>query len=359
MIQSHARHRTSAVAPRSGPLGDREALWTYLAFEWAAGATLLMFVLTTTHSPLANRAALYAICMLACVSVAVMLASRSRLPEQLVQPALLLGHVLVSLVVYFSGDAMTFFAMFYVWLNVYAFYFFGLRSGWAHTALALSCYAIALVALPSPMAYTPWLMTAGTMIVVGSMVASLRGRVDRLVAELADAAWHDPLTGLLNRRGFGDAIAAEIERSRRTERPFSLLIADIDHFKRVNDQTGHHAGDDVLRRVGALLTTRKRQMDSAARLGGEEFAILVPEADAAGARAVAERLRRELRENFSRDVAPITMSIGIATFPHDAACSDDLMLAADKAMYRAKRLGRDRCEAFSPPHTPLTFVPRP
>jgi len=192
-------------------------------------------------------------------------------------------------------------------------------------------------------------MTAGTMVVVGSLVSSLRGRVDRLVADLEDAAMIDPLTGLLNRRGFGEVISSEIQRALRTERPFSLLLADIDHFKRVNDRSGHQAGDAVLSRVGGLLNAHKRAIDSAARLGGEEFAVLVPETDAAGAHAVAERLRRQLRKDFACDAAPITVSIGIATFPDDARDFDDLLLAADKAMYRAKHLGRDRCELFREP----------
>ena len=278
-----------------------------------------------------------------------MLAGRTRLPEPLAAPALVLGHVLISFVVYFSGDPNSFYAMFYVWLNVYAFYFLGLQAGWAHTALAVACYAIALVALTGRLAYTPWLMTAGTMLVVGSIVGSLRGRVDRLVAELADAAKRDPLTGLLNRRGFGEVMANEIARARRSERPFSLLIADIDHFKLVNDKGGHRAGDEALRRIGDLLTTGTRQIDIAARLGGEEFALLVPDTDSEGALAVAERLREELRADFKHDVAPITVSIGIATFPRDADNADDLMLAADIAMYTAKRLGRDRCEVVSAP----------
>jgi diguanylate cyclase (GGDEF)-like protein len=321
-------------------------LWTYLAFEWAAGATLLLFVLGTTRTPHADRPVLFGISALACVAVAAMLAARRRLPERLVEPALAVGHVLISAVVYFSGDATSFFAMFYVWLNVYAFYFFGMRSGWLHTALALACYAAVLVSLSDRLEYTQWLMTAGTMIVVGSMVSSLRGRVDRLVAELAEAATHDPLTGLLNRRGFGEVIASEIARSRRSERPFSLLVADIDHFKLVNDRGGHPAGDAVLRRVGHLLTTGLREIDSAARLGGEEFALLLPDTGAADAHAVAERVRRGLRQAFIHDVAPITVSIGIATFPSDADSADALMLAADNAMYTAKRRGRDRCVPF-------------
>lgn len=331
------------------------ALWQYLAFQWAVGAVLLTLILQTTTARHADRVALYAICVLACVFVAVMLGGRSRLPVILLEPTLVLGHVLISLVVYFSGESTTFLAIYYVWLNVYAFQVLGRRSGWVHTALALAFYAVTLRAMTPEPPLTPWLMTAGTMIVIGSMVASLRGRVDRLVTQLAEAATRDPLTGLLNRRGFGDVIAAELQRARRTGRPFSLLVADIDHFKLVNDRVGHSGGDVVLRRLAELLRSGKREIDSAARLGGEEFVLLVPDTDANGAYALAERLRERVRQTFAADVQPITLSVGIATFPGDAGDAGELLRAADDALYAAKRAGRDR----SVVHRRLRVSPEP
>jgi diguanylate cyclase (GGDEF)-like protein len=333
-----------AGRPRAKPtaFGTGAALWQYLAFQWAAGALLLTLILQATPAQQADHLALYAICAVAYVFVAVMLAGSSRLPVVLLEPTLVLGHVLISLVVYFSGEPATFLAIYYVWLNVYAFHFLGRRSGWLHTALALAFYAVTLSAMTSAPPLTPWLMTAGTMIVIGSMVASLRGRVDRLVAQLAAAATRDPLTGLLNRRGFADVIAAELERARRAERPFSLLVADIDRFKLVNDRVGHSGGDVVLRRIAELLRSGKRQVDSAARLGGEEFVLLVPDTDGDGALVLAERLRERVRATFADDAQPITLSVGIATFPDDAVDAGALLRAADDALYAAKRAGRDR-----------------
>ena len=347
--------RAGRTRARQTAFGAGAALWQYLAFQWAAGAALLTLILQATPAHRADRVALYAICVVACAFVAVMLGGRSRLPVVLLEPTLVLGHVLISLVVYFSGEPTTFLAMYYVWLNVYAFHFLGRRSGWAHTALALAFYAVTLRTMTSAPPLTPWLMTAGTMIVTGSMVASLRGRVDRLVAQLAEAATRDPLTGLLNRRGFGDVIAAELQRARRTGRPFSVLVADIDHFKLVNDRVGHSGGDVVLRRIAELLRSGKRQVDSAARLGGEEFVLLAPDTDADGAYVLAERLRERVRDTFAADAQPITLSVGIATFPGDAGDAGELLRAADDALYAAKRAGRDRSVA----HRGLLASPQP
>ena len=359
MSRSASPRRAPSGAAEPSPFDDSASLWQYQAYEWGAGGLLLTLILQTTDAPGADRAGLYAICAMAYVCVFVMLAFRARLPVVLIQPTLLMGYVLISFVIYFSHDVDTFFAMYYVWLNVYAFYFLRPRWGWAHTAFALVLYAITLRVLePSP-PLTPWLMTAGTLVVVGSMVVSLRGRVDRLVAELAEAARRDPLTGLLNRRGFDERIASEIQRAGRTGRPFSLIVADIDHFKRVNDRGGHSAGDEVLRRVAALLQAGKRRIDSAARLGGEEFVLLVPETDAAGALVLAERLRAQVRADFAQDPQPITMSFGIAGFPADGEEDGDLLLAADEAVFAAKHGGRDRSVLYagrlaSPPHTAAT-----
>ena len=327
-------------------IDESQTLWRCLAYQWAAGATLLLLVLATDGSPRAERPGLFGVCAAAYACVAVMLGASRRLPVGLVHPTLLLGHVLVSLVIYFSGETESFFAMYYIWLNLYVFYFLGLRCGWAHTALALAGYLSTMLLLAGTVAWTPWLMTAGTMVVIGSMVGSLRARVNRLLADLSMQACRDPLTGLLNRRGFDETIAAEIERARRSGDSLSVVTADIDHFKRVNDDHGHAAGDEVLQRVAALLGAGRRPSDSAARIGGEEFVLLLPGADGGAAHDLAERLRAEVRDRFAGDAQPITVSFGIATFPSDAGGAAELLQAADEALYAAKRFGRDRCVRY-------------
>jgi diguanylate cyclase (GGDEF)-like protein len=165
----------------------------------------------------------------------------------------------------------------------------------------------------------------------------------------------DGLTGLYNRRCLDEVLHRESRRALRTSRPMALLMLDIDHFKRYNDQYGHGAGDVCLQRVAATLaTTLTRPGDLAARYGGEEFACVLPETDRAGALAVAamleERVRRLHIEHADSPTAPVvTVSIGLATtdtlFSGDTAA---LLAQADAALYRAKLAGRGRVEAHLP-----------
>lgn len=157
-------------------------------------------------------------------------------------------------------------------------------------------------------------------------------------------AHEDPLTGLPNRRRFDEALAHEFARSRRSGEPWSLAMIDIDHFKQVNDRYSHAVGDEALRAVAGVLRARDRGMDTVARLGGEEFALLMPHATAEQAVGVCERLREAVSSHDCSDIAPglaVTISIGVAAWP-DHADAAAVMEAADAALYRAKAGGRDR-----------------
>lgn len=170
--------------------------------------------------------------------------------------------------------------------------------------------------------------------------------------ELERMALHDPLTGLANRHKFLDRFTLECERQRRYGRPLSLLVIDVDHFKRVNDRHGHLAGDAVLRHVAEVLRATVRGTDLVARFGGEEFIVLLPETDETGARNLAETLRRRIAAEPARTEAAgapvrqaLTISVGVATaVPGEQRppSFDDLMERADAAVYRAKNAGRDR-----------------
>ncbi len=155
----------------------------------------------------------------------------------------------------------------------------------------------------------------------------------------------DDLTGLVNRRGFGGTLQAEVERARLFGEPLTVILADIDDFKRINDTFGHSVGDIVLHSFADLLRSHIRDGDVAARIGGEEFAILLPGADAGEAATVAERIRLSL-STFSVPVSDgravqVTSSFGIAQLgPSEAG--DDLLRAADEALYRAKSDGKNR-----------------
>ncbi len=161
------------------------------------------------------------------------------------------------------------------------------------------------------------------------------------LAGMRHLAEHDPLTGLRNRRGFREGIDAHIAGTPAV----SLLICDLDNFKRVNDSLGHEAGDEVLAIFSALLRDCTREADVPTRLGGEEFALVLPGAGETEAMAVAERLRRAVHERFAEHPAAVSVSIGVATSGPGMASAAALMRAANRALYAAKHLGRDRCVA--------------
>jgi diguanylate cyclase (GGDEF)-like protein len=185
-----------------------------------------------------------------------------------------------------------------------------------------------------------------------------RGLAEQHATDLETRAAVDWLTGLYNRRHFETLAHAELSRCQRYLRPLSVLILDIDHFKTVNDRFGHAAGDRVLQAVAAICQATKRDADVVARIGGEEFAIMLPETTDAAAVQFAERLRRQLREHapmLESGKLPVTISVGVAAATATTPGVDALMRCADEALYQAKRSGRDRVCVWRPPMlTPVT-----
>lgn len=181
---------------------------------------------------------------------------------------------------------------------------------------------------------------------LGLLLARARTLLDfkNYLDSCEEAAFTDHLTGLANRRRFERQLEREVARTRRYGRPFCLLMLDIDHFKQVNDNYGHETGDEALRRLANALQAGTRGIDMAARLGGEEFAIILPETDAVRGLEVAERLRQEIKAAEIPEAGHITCSIGVAECT--VACTDlrELFNAADAALYEAKRTGRDRVQ---------------
>lgn len=156
------------------------------------------------------------------------------------------------------------------------------------------------------------------------------------------AAVTDPLTGLLNRRGFDDHFEAELERAQQTGQQVSILMLDCDDFKTINDRGGHDRGDRALRAIAACLEDLKRPGDITARLGGDEFAVVLAEAGSTTAQAVAERLREGLLAAGGPRIGITSASFGTATYPADGFSPAELLRAADQAMYAAKRSGKNR-----------------
>ena len=176
-------------------------------------------------------------------------------------------------------------------------------------------------------------------------IAIDRAMLKDMAGEFETLSVTDPLTGLLNRRYIEARLLEEVKRSNRHGFPMSFMMLDVDHFKSYNDQFGHPAGDDALRLVANVIRETLRGADVAARFGGEEFSILLPQTTSVEAIAIAERIRHNIEKTrFEHRV--VTSSIGVASCSAELCVSADLVAAADKALYEAKRKGRNRVQAF-------------
>src|ERR1700686_4739423 len=167
-----------------------------------------------------------------------------------------------------------------------------------------------------------------------------------LFAQIQQQALTDALTGCYNRSSFEMQLDREMQVARRQHQPLSLMMLDLDRFKQLNDSVGHDAGDDALRRLADCFRQGRRGVDSAARFGGDEFALILPQAYSEGAQIVAERLRARIEAIHIPGFGNLTVSIGIATFPPHGSSRSDLVIAADAALYSAKRAGRNRVCVF-------------
>jgi diguanylate cyclase (GGDEF)-like protein len=163
--------------------------------------------------------------------------------------------------------------------------------------------------------------------------------------KLERLATTDGLTGLHNHRRFKEMLDEAVIATQRYQRPLSMILCDIDHFKQVNDTYGHPMGDEVLKRVSSVLTDLARASDRVCRYGGEEFSIVLPETDPSGATLLAERFRNEIKAQLfvcEGVEFRVTLSLGVCTLPMYAKHRQDLIDKADQALYHAKNTGRDR-----------------
>jgi diguanylate cyclase (GGDEF)-like protein/PAS domain S-box-containing protein len=176
---------------------------------------------------------------------------------------------------------------------------------------------------------------------IARRILAMQEELERKNARLAELVTIDPLTGLKNRRHFREALEAAFALATRGEQPLSVVMLDVDDFKRYNDTFGHPAGDELLCALGALLRTNGREQDVVARYGGEEFTILLPATDITGSLAFADRLRAMIAAH-SWPLVPVTLSMGVATSTTETQDASALVEGADQALYHSKRLGRDR-----------------
>ena len=240
-----------------------------------------------------------------------------------------------------------------MWPAVWMAFFFG---NWG-TAFIVgwigAVHGAVLLSLPAEQSNIDrWVDVVVAVLVVALVVRSLAARNERLVARLEDEARVDPLTGLLNRRGLEERMEAELSRAAREGAPLGAVAFDLDHFKRVNDEHGHEIGDRVLVWLGVLLKEEARGVDVAARVGGEEFVVLLPRADEEAGWVFAERVRRAVeaggqasgrgRSGLS-EALELTVSAGVAS-ANPPVDGHALLAEADQALYAAKRRGRNRTE---------------
>jgi diguanylate cyclase (GGDEF)-like protein/PAS domain S-box-containing protein len=188
------------------------------------------------------------------------------------------------------------------------------------------------------------------LVTIAGQLATAIERVD-LFAQLATLALTDALTSVHNRRSLIAQLELELSRSRRYNRPLSVLLLDIDHFKSINDVHGHATGDEVLRELTRRVVHKLRKMDLVGRYGGDEFVVILPDTDRAGACDLAERLRSSVGEELfitPSGLCRTTISIGVATIGEDIADIETLLEQADRALYEAKTRGRDRIVTANP-----------
>jgi diguanylate cyclase (GGDEF)-like protein/putative nucleotidyltransferase with HDIG domain len=342
------RHRRVAVS-RIEHSGRHELMSTALAYLFAAGSIITLAVYALLPHPEGNTAGMIPVIAAALLIGVMIEIGGDLIPEGAFPWIVAAGSALIGAAVYFRGSPTTAHALFYLWVACYSFYFFSRSIALAEVLFACAAYGGALLALsnPPPHALELWLLTLGTLVVVGLLIMALRRRIEDMVSGLANAARTDVLTGLLNRRGFEEAFELELERARRGGHTLSVLVGDLDSFKQINDRFGHYQGDLALARASTILAGRKRRIDTVARLGGEEFALIVPDADDHAAYMLAERLRNSLREAFAAEPTPITISFGVASFPTHGDTYEALLSAGDDALYAAKELGRDRTVIYS------------
>ncbi len=232
---------------------------------------------------------------------------------------------------------------FYLWPLVFSAYFCTTRQVAADLTLMWVTLGVALFVWSHDPMKPALFMGVGVSVTLTTLVVKLLAEhVTAVISQLVVAADTDYLTGLLNRRAFDVEFRRQCDRAQRSRLPLALAMFDLDHFKLVNDRHGHAAGDRVLRDFAALLRRELRNGDTLARVGGEEFGVVLFGVELDDAVAFSERIGRELQARGSGDTPPLSTSVGVAALSEADCNPEALMLVADRALYAAKAAGRRR-----------------
>jgi diguanylate cyclase (GGDEF)-like protein len=326
-----------------GTLG-RHVMARTLAYLYLAGATL---GLTSLAVPQGTGAAV--VLSLAGVAYAIgflLLLAGRRLPDFIMPLLLALGTLLISAAVYADGGADSAWSVLYLWIGIEAACFLNRSTAALQLMLVVAAYTATLGVL-GDLSPERLVLTLGGTLAAAALVAYMRERIQRLVTRLVGGSRTDVLTGLPNRRTFEELFETELARTLRSGRPLSVVVGDLDDFRGVNELLGEKAADALLVSLTKEVRKWKRRSDVAARTGGEEFALLLPETDERGAFLVAERLRRAVHRLVAEQPCSLTMSLGVATHPEHGDEAELLLRAAHQALAAAKELGRDRSVIYS------------
>ncbi len=348
-----------ALRRRIDGSSDRELAVALLATIAIGGPLLAFFTYLFPHPGGTDFVLPTILFCAAILSGVVLWVRRDTVGWPMIRLGVALGAAVITAVMISVPDRSAAYLAYYVWLGVFAFYF--LRPAWALATAGwiAALYATAVAIDSPPGAIELWINGAATVLGVGLIVLALRTRIDGLVRSLESEAATDDLTGLPNRRAFDEQLARELRRAHRDGGEVALALLDLDRFKQLNDSSGHLAGDRALRVLADVIRNEVRGRDWPARVGGDEFAVLLPRADAEQATRVADRLRAAIEDEFADGPLALLASVGVATSGGRELSADQLLAEADGALYAAKGRGGGRVfttgsepEAAESPATP-------
>jgi diguanylate cyclase (GGDEF)-like protein len=307
------------------------------ALLFGCGGVTLAAVLTAPDPDPSDHGSLL-ICAAVLLVVAAGLAAWRDIPEGVLHLICPLGTVATAIATGIA-EPVGLTPIFFLLPMLVGTYFLPRAEVAANYVFALLCCGLAFALWVDPgLRLAMFMAVALITAVVTVVVLVLRDHVLRLVTRLGELATHDSLTGALNRGAFEQRLEAELARTERMAAPCALVVLDVDHFKRINDTLGHAAGDEALRALAVAVATAKRRSDVFGRIGGEEFAVVLPDTGLAGATTFAEKLRGSL----GATMGAVTVSFGVTDARTAGRTVRGMLHSADVALYDAKRAGRDR-----------------
>lgn len=335
-----------SIRPETLISRDRGLIARTFGTVYVLGALVGLLVLLFGEGSHRDAGALATIAVSAFVLGIVCFVVYRDLPSAFFQAMMALGTVLITgACAAAAPGSEAVFGFFYVWVVFGSFLFFPRRSATAQALFAAVAFAAVLIAEDAPYAASLIASAVVTLGATAAVVGVLLAKLEAVAAGLATDAHTDPVTAIGNRREFDHRIGLELDRARRHRRSLSLVVCDLDRFKAVNDALGHDEGDVALRRTAQAIGAAVRSVDAVARLGGEEFGVILPETNRARATRIAERIRAAVSAEFASHAFQLTASCGVACTDEVGSSREELFRAADEALYLAKREGRDRVVA--------------